>query len=70
MNNHGLRALLDKAVPGWAVDFDNNPAAAAVELGLFSTIDAEASKRVLNFNDEAANWRRLEEYYVDYSGAD
>jgi hypothetical protein len=69
-----LLEQLDHAMPGWRLEYDNDPMAAALDLGLIEHEDVEAvtDYRPLNFNDTAAAWQRLEQERADNAdhGAD
>ena len=61
-----LRKRLNDEHPTWEMHYED-AATAAVELGLLDDIDVEAAYKVLDFEDEAANWERLERYYSEYN---
>lgn len=58
-----LLEQLDKAMPGWRLEYDNNPMDAALDLGLIegTDVDYATTYRPLNFRDADTVWERLEQ---------
>jgi hypothetical protein len=60
-----LLQQLDAALPGWRKEYDNDPIAAATDLGLIDPEDSEPDAQALDFHDERANWARVVEAEED-----
>lgn len=54
-----LLQQLDAALPNWRREYDNDPMAAALDLGLIDEEDADPEVQELDFSDERANWARV-----------
>lgn len=57
-----LLERLDKALPSWRLDYDNNPLEAAYDLGLLDPDEADAALsgvKPVDLRDEQAAWERL-----------
>ena len=46
-----LRAILEREYPEWALEFNNDPEAAALELGLITPEELEAYNTQLRFEE-------------------
>lgn len=61
-----LLTRLNDEYPEWALEYGNDPLVAALELGLVSCLDVAAAHTVLAFDDEPANWDRVEQWFNEY----
>ncbi len=67
MSTTPLLTQLNEEYPEWALEYGNDPLVAALELGIVSCLDVAAAHTVLAFDDEPANWNRVERYFEDYA---
>ena len=67
-----LLQKLDQVWPSWRKDYDDDPLAAALDLGLIKPEDASAATEYqpLNFHDEAYAWSRVAEQWYEEHGDD